>query len=534
MSNQNSLHPGQACLECRRRKTRCDGVRPTCSRCQRLRKDCVFEPEARRPQLDRMEERLLELEGIIGELARRPVSLNHELIRRLMRDDVPSTDRTPAHRQVSSGGVVTGSEMSEGYGSVVPRALLDAGLQRVTEVVPLELADDLTRLLLPFRGQFHFYVHIPRFLHKIRLQPSDAQAVHPALLNAVFLAACNVGGGFMATYETLFLNRTRHFLQQSLAMADRLVDFMWANVLLVSYYIRVGRVVEAHNALASTVRFAVGAGLHDASEGQTGLAMPPADSTDRMERTHLWYALMLCEAAIGVGAGLPPSAPREHCASLEALFFGRQIPSGAVEIKTKAAVLLHEIKNLIAIPIGPNGRPLSDFSQRYNTLIAAHSTLRSELPSLVDPCGLQPTEAVSYANPDLVQAHLSFHVCTILLFNIQTSGSQSAAASEQVTHAAHSMANIALHVRRGVVLMPIQAHLTSVWYYHTACEVLIREIKRLTTGGSPGPEGAVEQTDRSLAALFDTLLDLVDLYPRWQSTIRKLPQLFESDEYDTI
>lgn len=167
-----------------------------------------------------------------------------------------------------------------------------------------------TRILLPFRCQFHFYICIPRFLYCIRLPPSHPESPHPALLNAIFLAACNIGGGSMTAYEPLFLHRTRSSLEQSLAYADRLIHFMWANVILASYYTRVGRVVEAHNTLSATVCFAVGAGLHsELAEGQTGLTLPPADDVERLERVNLWYALTLCEASIDIGAGLPPSAP---------------------------------------------------------------------------------------------------------------------------------------------------------------------------------------------------------------------------------
>ena len=114
----------------------------------------------------------------------------------------------------------------------------------------------------------------------------------------------------MSAYEPLFLSRTRSCLEQSLATADRLVHFMWANVILASYYTRVGRVVEAHSTLSATVCFAVGAGLHSESvEFQGTLILPPTDDVEELERVNLWCALTLCEASIGIGAGLPPSAP---------------------------------------------------------------------------------------------------------------------------------------------------------------------------------------------------------------------------------
>ena len=122
----------------------------------------------------------------------------------------------------------------------------------------------------------------------------------------------------MAVHEQLFLNRARQACEQSLAFADRLIHFMWANVILASYFLRAGRVVEAHSTIGSTVRFAVGAGLHVGEAMETmqthdvnALSLPPADPIDGEERANLWWSLTMCEAAISLGAGLPSSAPVE-------------------------------------------------------------------------------------------------------------------------------------------------------------------------------------------------------------------------------
>ena len=46
----------------------------------------------------------------------------------------------------------------------------------------------------------------------------------------------------LSGYEPLFLSHTRSLLEHSLAHVDKLVHYMWASVILVSYYMRVGRV----------------------------------------------------------------------------------------------------------------------------------------------------------------------------------------------------------------------------------------------------------------------------------------------------
>lgn len=126
----------------------------------------------------------------------------------------------------------------------------------------------------------------------------------------------------MSGYEPLFLSHTRSHLEHSLAYVDRLVHYMWASVILASYYMRVGRVMEAHNTVSATVYLAVGAGLHgsirpdEQRQPREGglLALPPADAIDSLERVNLWYGLVLCETSIGLGTGFPSSVPVDVCA----------------------------------------------------------------------------------------------------------------------------------------------------------------------------------------------------------------------------
>lgn len=40
---------GQACLECRKKKTRCTGEQPSCKKCRRLHKSCVY-PNSTQPK----------------------------------------------------------------------------------------------------------------------------------------------------------------------------------------------------------------------------------------------------------------------------------------------------------------------------------------------------------------------------------------------------------------------------------------------------------------------------------------------------
>lgn len=108
-----------------------------------------------------MEEKVLELEQEAIELAQRPALFNHELVQKLTHDD-PQTvsDRTQATTKrflplywdasaslpsgLNSANIMPGSQ-TQGYGTVVARTMIDAGLQRAASTS--EVSPDLTDLL---------------------------------------------------------------------------------------------------------------------------------------------------------------------------------------------------------------------------------------------------------------------------------------------------------------------------------------------------------------------------------------------------
>lgn len=154
-------------------------------------------------------------------------------------------------------------------------------------------------------------MHIPTFLRNIHHPHSHPNAIHPALMNAIFLGACSVGGGKMKTYESLFLKRARGHLEQSLAYADRLEQFMWAHVVLSPYYGRNGRLLEAQQYTSTTVRFAVACGLHKDDGEANPLLAPPENGIEAVERYNLWGAIYLTHTITRTFTEDPNSVPEE-------------------------------------------------------------------------------------------------------------------------------------------------------------------------------------------------------------------------------
>lgn len=107
------------------------------------------------------------------------------------------------------------------------------------------------KILLAHRHQFNFEIYVPRLLEKLQLPPEDSEAIHPALLNAMLLAACSCCGPDLQPWAGVFLDRARSAMNDCLAFADRLVQFMWASVLLAWYYTRTGKLTHAYHSGSS-------------------------------------------------------------------------------------------------------------------------------------------------------------------------------------------------------------------------------------------------------------------------------------------
>lgn len=83
------------------------------------------------------------------------------------------------------------------------------------------------------------------------LPSSHPESLHPALMNAIFLAATMCCGPELRPYEAIFIHRTREELRNSLAFADRLDDFFWASIILIWYFVHSGRMLEAYDTTIS-------------------------------------------------------------------------------------------------------------------------------------------------------------------------------------------------------------------------------------------------------------------------------------------
>lgn len=92
-----------------------------------------------------------------------------------------------------------------------------------------------------------FGLCIPRFLERLALPAYSCNALHPCLLNAVLLFGCHYSLPEYRIYEPYLLIKVREQMSESLAVVDRLSDFLVAGGLLARWYACKGRELEAHH-----------------------------------------------------------------------------------------------------------------------------------------------------------------------------------------------------------------------------------------------------------------------------------------------
>lgn len=137
---------------------------------------------------------------------------------------------------------------------------------------------------------------------------SDLSSLHPALLNAMYLGACSVNGHPLERFKSHFLERTRFYMHQSLACADRLTHFLWASVILGAFLVREYRLAEAYAVVSACARFAIACGLETCGSNNAStvastshsisLLDPPSNEEDEGERTRLANAIFMMDRLI--------------------------------------------------------------------------------------------------------------------------------------------------------------------------------------------------------------------------------------------
>ncbi|KAK2463298.1 hypothetical protein APHAL10511_004953 [Amanita phalloides] len=293
---QGTLQRGKACLRCRKRKMRCDGIKPACQQCIRSKKGDVCEyddgkgktrTQLLREHIARLEQRIRELEdpdyvspavtlydphmhsrsGSSSSSFGSPGSVY------LSASRSPFPSESPTSPETSWNGLQ--NVPSPSRSPLAPEVVFFD--HRIDSQPPIELAQMLLDIFAPHRHQCGLDVHFGR-LRESQTRPLVEQR-HPVLMNAIFLWACFVSRPEpLCSHEEHYLQLALKEIPDALQRAENTIDIIQASCLLSLYFLANGRFIEGgyHASAAASLTIQNGLGdrethvAHIYSYGETG------------------------------------------------------------------------------------------------------------------------------------------------------------------------------------------------------------------------------------------------------------------------
>ncbi|KAF5338180.1 hypothetical protein D9758_014714 [Tetrapyrgos nigripes] len=262
---------GSACLHCRQRKSRCDGVRPVCGTCRLASNTCRYsdggpsEDQVLLEEISLLESRLEQLQNPAG----------------------------------SPGSMALNSPYGSPSRTKAPNLNLSSDTRR-----------NLIRSFMPYASDFGFLLDYNRFSNTLSADPSQ---IAPFLLTSIYLFGSYLSpSNDLSSMQPAFLSRSIHDAIQgfSLSNPQRVLYCIQAECLLAQYLFIQGRILEGKYRVGTAVSIILGSGFHKirsaeqlhwssrASSSGSGIGInalpPPRDVTEEGERINaLWTVLIL-------------------------------------------------------------------------------------------------------------------------------------------------------------------------------------------------------------------------------------------------
>ncbi|KAL4268764.1 Zn(2)-C6 fungal-type domain-containing protein [Pleurotus pulmonarius] len=334
-----ALPRGSACRNCRRRKVKCDGVKPICGACSRSLgsfSDCEY-VESGRSQTQIMEESIALIESRIRELES-PDSSNHSVtLQNPYPFSGPSTSvqsssmtinmdmflggvawtRPTAYNALS--GVALPSPIPASMGPNEPRGVINIGLRQ--EEPPAAIMQALVHTFIHHSAEIGCFLNIPRLL-EVTDHPDANVRPLPALMVAIYLwgiRLCN--SAEFNDYEELYLSRAVDQAAQSLPLdrPRKVLQKIQAEILLAYFFFSKGRNVEGRYHTSIVIGAILGSQLHKYGGLEQGEGIcatfwsPTTDLIDHGERIDaVWAAVVLTNtwsAVLSAPSDIPFNSP---------------------------------------------------------------------------------------------------------------------------------------------------------------------------------------------------------------------------------
>ncbi|KAK7048622.1 fungal-trans domain-containing protein [Favolaschia claudopus] len=529
----------KVCVNCRRRRVKCDGVRPQCGQCSRSLSysDCEYADEGRATGTQILEEQIARTEARI-EALERP---GHSGAGGLGLQD-PYTGKMHSHgsssiqrTQSTSGSLYRAPTPSrhQTSGSTVSRrvCLNSFWPTNISQEMSLDKLEPLIHNFLQHSSQFGFFLNVHRFQKAIRGSSSHRAA--PVLLDAVCLWAVHLSDSSnLSAYEANYLSQALRSAVNALSgthSSNTILDAIQAEVLLTYYFLRNTRFIEAKYHLSAAVSLVISSGLHRIRSGDVGnlsgsrSMTPPRDTIEEWERVNAFWTVLTLNNCWTAADGSPsnisytdtnsdaridtpwPSDINASGLQNQALpissfgtitaFLNNQQDSGVTlsALHAKAAILFEQASRL-ASQYQPNMRDRRQFYASFKAVDALIESFKLNLPTVQ-----------SHPTREMIVIHSLAQVATIQLHNpfVADADASDGSRSRVVTSARAIVANLThAPLQQFRYVDPIMGTLLM-----TVCRVFVSELARFrryqqSNGSIPPQERLVMDTmDTALSAM---------------------------------
>ncbi|KAG5726844.1 hypothetical protein E4T56_gene1093 [Termitomyces sp. T112] len=494
---------GKACINCRRRKIKCDGDRPSCGQCARSNgafEDCEY-PSSGPTQTEILEDRISYLQNRIRQLENKSKPTEARL-QSPYNGASPPRVKTKTAPTLPSAHSSPLSQPSSSRGS----RLKSASASPVQEP-PVDIRLTLINIFYQYSSRFGFFLNVERF-HPSFIEPQQIghySRPTPALLNAIYL-----WGTYLAPSphdgcdEKAFLRNSLHHLSKDLSCSHphKIIQGIQTEVLLSYYYLMNGKVLAGNYHANAAVSLCLSSGFHrirtpigPAIFSSTSRSSPPqpssplpkaVDDIEEGERVDAFWAVLILNntwiaiqeshsmfydlQTIGVDTPWPMDTfeyqlqllPSVSSGTIKGFLDSTNIEGFSImALHAKAAVLLEQATIYASNPEASDQRP-SEISR----LEAVIDQFQSQFP-MVDRMDVTPSETDT-----LLMTQMMIHAATIklhlpLLQKGETRSRQKTLAAAQaiavLTHSIQPMSSIRVDPIVGVL-------------WTVASEVFIREL----------------------------------------------------------
>ncbi|KAI0423914.1 fungal-specific transcription factor domain-containing protein [Xylaria sp. FL1042] len=458
-----------ACMICRKRKLRCDGIKPSCSTCTRLGHSCAYDEVRKksgpkRGYVKALEERLKQVEELLKtqeptsstspEATKTPTVAAFEQVRNQQATAPPSfnvanpsmaitgdrdLDRWRFNGESPQGNGLDDfnftNNMPINMNSMDPSFTWEMiGLGLEEPLPPQETIDELHQIFFEKIHPSVPMIHKFRYLAAMNLAPNQRPPV--ALRYAIWTLACSITDKYK-DLKDLFYQRARKYVEADAIKGygehSITVAHCQAHVLLASYEFKMMYFPRAWMNTGAAVRLSQMIGLHRIDGNGLDVKQclpPPRDWTEREERRRTFWMAFCEDRYASIGTGWPMTVDERDImtnlpASDEAFNLSRpeqtqtladaMSPAGAAKLSPFSGIVLmatlfgRNLTHLHRPDVDDRDHDMNgEFWKRHRLLDNILLNTSLCLPNQLKlPAGLN--------NPNIVFTNMNIHTSTICL-----------------------------------------------------------------------------------------------------------------------